>query len=89
MTTTKRFDVLIAGGGTMGTAAAWALSKRGVSVAVLEQFDHVHDYGSHGGHTRIFRHAYSEGAEYVPLMRRADDLWVELGSLLGLQIVHR
>lgn len=89
MTDIKRFDVLIAGGGTMGTAAAWALSKRGFSVGVFEQFHHVHDLGSHGGHTRIFRHAYSEGADYVPLMRRADKLWVELQEETGLDIVHR
>ncbi|MCC6943843.1 MAG: N-methyl-L-tryptophan oxidase [Thermomicrobiales bacterium] len=87
--TTTRFDVLIAGGGTMGTAAAWALSKRGVTVGVFEQFDHVNDLASHGGHTRIFRHAYSEGEDYVPLMRRADQLWVELGELTGQEIVHR
>ena len=73
----------------MGTAAAWALAKRGVSTLVLEQFSHVHAMGSHGGHTRIFRHAYSEGADYVPLMHRADQLWCELGEALGLNIVHR
>lgn len=83
------FDVLIAGGGTMGTAAAWALSRRGVSVGVFEQFEHVNSLGSHGGYTRIFRHAYSEGADYIPLMRRADALWVELGDLIGQPVVHR
>ena len=57
----RNFDVIVLGGGTMGTAAAWALSRRGVSTLVLEQFSHVHSLGSHGGHTRVFRHAYSEG----------------------------
>lgn len=73
----------------MGSASAWALAKRGVETIVLEQFGHVHTFGSHGGHTRIFRHAYSEGADYVPLMQKADDLWCELGDELGLDIVHR
>jgi monomeric sarcosine oxidase len=87
--TTLTTDVLIVGGGTMGTAAAWALAKRGVRATVLEQFSHVHALGSHGGHTRIFRHAYSEGAAYVPLMRRADALWQQLAEALGLDLVHR
>jgi monomeric sarcosine oxidase len=87
--TKAHFDVIVLGGGTMGSAAAWALAKRGVSALVIEQFGHVHERGSHGGHTRIFRHAYSEGADYVPLMQRADQLWCELGEELGLDIVHR
>ncbi len=89
MTRPVHVSVLVLGGGTMGTAAAWALAKRGVEAIVLEQFDHVHTFGSHGGQTRIFRHAYSEGADYVPLMRKADDLWCALGDELGLDIVHR
>ena len=57
----RTWDVIVLGGGTMGTAAAWALSQRGVSVLVLEQFGHIHSLGSHGGGTRMFRHAYAEG----------------------------
>jgi monomeric sarcosine oxidase len=87
--TDNHFEVIVLGGGTMGTAAAWALAKRGIDALVLEQYSHVHTMGSHGGHTRIFRHAYSEGADYVPLMQRADQLWCELGEQLGLDIVHR
>lgn len=85
----RTWDVIILGGGTMGTAAAWALSTRGVSVLVLEQFGHIHTLGSHGGGTRIFRHAYAEGPEYVPLMFHADDLWCSLENELGTHIVHR
>lgn len=83
------FDVIVLGGGTMGTAAAWALSTRGAKVLVLEQFGHIHTLGSHGGGTRIFRHAYAEGPEYVPLMFRADELWCALQEELGTEIVHR
>jgi monomeric sarcosine oxidase len=85
----RTWDVIVLGGGTMGTAAAWALSTRGVRVLVLEQFGHIHAMGSHGGGTRMFRHAYAEGYEYVPLMFHADDLWVALESELGTEIVHR
>ncbi|MGC4047599.1 MAG: N-methyl-L-tryptophan oxidase [Armatimonas sp.] len=85
----RTWDVIILGGGTMGTAAAWALSTRGASVLVLEQFGHIHTLGSHGGGTRIFRHAYAEGPEYVPLMFHADNLWCSLEQELGTNIVHR
>jgi monomeric sarcosine oxidase len=87
--TANHYDVIVLGGGAMGTATAWALAKRGVNALVIEQFAHVHAMGSHGGHTRIFRHAYSEGADYVPLMQSADQLWCQLGDELGLDIVHR
>lgn len=84
-----RFSVIIIGGGTMGSATAWALAKRGISALVLEQFDHIHDLGSHGAHTRIIRHAYHEGASYVPLVLQADALWQELEQVTDRQILYR
>jgi monomeric sarcosine oxidase len=73
----------------MGTAAAWALKKRGLSALVLERFSHVHDMGSHGGETRIIRHAYAESPEYVPLVLRADHLWQELEAETGERVLVR
>ena len=83
------YEVAIIGGGTMGTAAAWALAKRGVKSLVFEQFQHVHDQGSHGGETRIIRHAYAESPEYVPLVLDADRLWQELEAVSGERILIR
>lgn len=74
----ERADVIVVGGGTMGTAAGWALARQGRKVIVLEQFGHVHGFGSHGGRTRIFRHAYAEGSRYVPWTIGADRLWSEV-----------
>ncbi len=71
-------DVLVIGGGTMGTATGWALARAGHRVIVLEQFSHVHTLGSHGSNTRIFRHAYAEGEQYVPWTLEADRMWSEL-----------
>ncbi len=87
--TDRTWDVIVLGGGTMGTAAAWALAGRGASVLVLEQFGHIHTMGSHGGGTRMFRHAYAESPAYVPLMRRADELWCDLQHDVGTNIVYR
>jgi sarcosine oxidase len=83
------FDVIVLGGGTMGSAAAWALAKRGARTLVLEQFPHVHGFGAHGGRTRIIRHAYAESPEYVPLVQRADQLWLELEQETGLRVLYR
>jgi len=82
-------DVLVLGGGTMGTAAGWALARQGRSVTVLEQFQHIHTQGSHGGHTRIFRHAYAEGSRYVPWTIAADDAWSALQERTGIHLMTR
>lgn len=81
--------VIVVGGGTMGLAAAWALSRCGFAVELLERFEHVHELGSHGGHTRAFRHAYHEGADYVGLVRRADLEWTALGERVEDRLLVR
>lgn len=83
------YSVIVIGGGTMGTAAAWELAKRGERAIVFEQFGHVHTMGAHSGQTRVIRHAYAEGAEYVPLVLRADDLWEDLQAESGTKVFHR
>jgi monomeric sarcosine oxidase len=85
----RHTDVLVIGGGTMGTAAGWAIARRGYSVRVLEQFDHVNTQASHGGVSRIFRHAYAEGADYVPWALEADTLWHGLQERTGTPLIHR
>jgi len=81
--------VIVVGGGTMGLASAWALARRGAAVTVLERFGHVHDRGSHSGHTRIIRQAYHEGSSYVPLVQQADREWLALGRRTGQELLRR
>lgn len=73
----------------MGLASAWALARRGAAVTVLERFGHVHDRGSHSGHTRIIRQAYHEGSSYVPLVQQADREWLALGQRTGTELLRR
>ena len=80
---------IVVGGGTMGLASAWALATRGAQVDVFERFGHVHDHGSHSGHTRVIRQAYHEGSGYVPIVQEADRLWLELGAAAGLEVLVR
>ncbi|MBP1969102.1 monomeric sarcosine oxidase [Virgibacillus natechei] len=75
---TKHYDVIVVGAGSMGMAAGYYLAKQGVKVLLVDSFDPPHDKGSHYGDTRIIRHAYGEGREYVPLALRSQVLWDEL-----------
>src|SRR5439155_2732271 len=51
------------------------LARRGWRVLGLEQYDLLHEQGSSHGLTRIIRLAYHEDPSYVPLLRRAYELW--------------
>lgn len=81
-------DVIVAGVGGMGSAAVYQLARRGLRVLGLERFRAPHAMGSSHGVTRIIRLAYNEGPEYVPLGRRAYELWRELEARLGKQVLH-
>ncbi|HET6215046.1 MAG TPA: N-methyl-L-tryptophan oxidase [Micromonosporaceae bacterium] len=70
-----RPDVIVLGLGTMGAATAYQLAARGARVLGLDRFVPPHARGAHAGGSRIIRMAYAEGADYVPLVRRAYELW--------------
>jgi sarcosine oxidase len=74
----ERFDVVVVGVGGMGSAALYHLARRGKRVLGIERFDLLHEQGSSHGLTRIIRLAYFEHPDYVPLLRRAYELWREL-----------
>ncbi len=82
------YDAIIIGVGGMGSATLFHLANSGCKVLGLEQFDVPHEFGSSHGSTRIIRLAYSEGDEYVPLLRSAYEYWRELESVSGESILH-
>lgn len=73
----ERVDVAVVGGGLMGAAAAWAAARRGLSVALHEQFEPAHTRGSSHGSARIVRRGYSD-ALYTRLSGEAFELWREV-----------
>jgi sarcosine oxidase len=83
-----RYDVVVVGVGGMGSAALYHLARRGKRVLGLERFDLLHEHGSSHGLTRIIRLAYFEHPDYVPLLRRAYELWRELEAEAGEQLLH-
>jgi sarcosine oxidase len=84
----ERFDSIVVGVGGMGSAALYHLARRGQRVLGLERFTVPHALGSSHGVTRIIRLAYYEDSAYVPLLRRAYELWRELESAAGEQLLH-
>jgi monomeric sarcosine oxidase len=83
------YDVAIIGLGTMGSLTALELTKRGQKVIGFDSFAPPHDRGSHSGDTRIFRTAYAEHPDYVPLALRAGTLWEQLGEELEASLLNR
>ncbi|TCJ00945.1 FAD-dependent oxidoreductase [Cytobacillus praedii] len=83
------YDVIVVGAGSMGMAAGYFLSKSGKKTLLLDSFNPPHNNGSHHGETRIIRHAYAEGEQYVPFVLKAQELWHDLERETGKQLdVH-
>ena len=82
-----RYDAIVIGLGGMGSASAYHLARRGRRVLGLEQYQPLHELGSSHGLTRIIRLAYHEDPAYVPLLRRAYELWHELETTAGEQLL--
>jgi sarcosine oxidase len=82
------YDVIIVGLGAMGSAAAYHLARRGQRVLGLDAFPAGHTLGSSHGETRIIRMAYFEHPNYVPLLRRAYELWEQLEREAQTTLLH-
>lgn len=72
------YDAIVLGVGGMGSAALYHLARRGLRVLGIERYNIPHEMGSSHGLTRIIRLAYYEHPSYVPLLRRAYELWRQL-----------
>ena len=83
------FDIGVIGLGVMGSAVTDALAGRGARVVAFDRSTPPHTLGSSHGHTRIIREAYYEHPLYVPLVRRAYDLWAELERAAGERLFVR
>src|SRR6185369_12846824 len=70
------------------SAACMHLARRGAKVLGIEQFDIPHALGSSHGYSRMIRMAYYEHPDYVPLLRRAYDLWRELQATSGQRLLE-
>jgi sarcosine oxidase len=80
--------VAVIGTGTMGSMTLWRLARAGITAIGFEQYTLGHDRSAAGGESRIFRVAYREGPQYVPLLLRACDLWRELEAETGRELLN-
>ena len=83
----RTFDVIVAGLGGMGSAAACHLAARGRRVLGLDRHTPFHDLGSSHGTSRIIRQAYFESPVYVPLLLRAYELWRQIERDSGVSLL--
>jgi sarcosine oxidase len=84
----QHYDVIVAGVGGMGAAACHHLARKRQRVLGLERFDIGHGMGSSHGMSRIIRLAYFEGTQYVPIVKRAHELWTETGREAGMDLLY-
>jgi sarcosine oxidase len=82
-------DLIIIGAGAVGSAALRAAAEAGARVLGLEQYTPAHPRGSSHGHSRIFRHAYFEHPDYVPLLRHATARLESLEREASTRLLHR
>ncbi|WP_250005850.1 N-methyl-L-tryptophan oxidase [Actinoplanes sp. M2I2] len=81
------YDVIVVGLGGMGSAAAQQLAARGQRVLGLEKYGPAHDRGASHGGSRVTRQSYFEGPEYVPLLLRAYELFDQLATDSGRDVI--
>ncbi len=84
-----RYDVIVAGLGAMGSAAAYQLTRLGASVLGIDRYTPPHAFGSTHGDTRITRLAIGEGSEYVPLVRRSHEIWRDIEGRTGADLLRQ
>jgi sarcosine oxidase len=83
------YDVAVIGIGTMGSFACCELARRGRRVIGFDRFVPPHGRGSHSGDTRVFRIAYAEHPDYVPLAQRASELWDQYAAMAKVRLLTR
>ncbi|MEL6108517.1 MAG: N-methyl-L-tryptophan oxidase, partial [Planctomycetota bacterium] len=82
------YDAIVVGLGGVGSATLYQLAARGLKVLGIDQYTPPHPHGSSHGQTRVFRTAYFEHPSYVPLLRRAADLWRETERRCDSKLYH-
>lgn len=85
---TNIYDVIVLGGGIVGAATAYALSKQNQRVALIDQFEPNHKHGSSHGDGRIVRFNYTEQI-YVEMAMQVFPLWEDLSKTVGKPLIQR
>ena len=81
------YDAIVIGLGAMGSATVYQLASHGIKVLGLEKFSLNHINGSSHGKTRIIRTSYFHNPFYVPLVKRAFELWSRAQAESGRDLI--
>jgi len=84
-----KVEVVVLGIGGVGAFALRALAQQGVKPLGIEQFVPGHDLGSSHGGTRVYRHAYFEHPDYVPLLLHSSAAFGELQEVSNRPLMVR
>ncbi|MTI45551.1 sarcosine oxidase [Roseibium hamelinense] len=76
-------NIIVVGAGISGLSTAWALTKQGVSVTLVEQGPVPNPLGASGDQHRIIRRAYGGQGGYQRRIGAAFDAWDALWDDLG------
>jgi sarcosine oxidase len=87
--TRQCYDVAVVGLGGMGSSIAYHLSGLRLRVVGIDRYAVPHPYGSSHGGSRLIRLAYFEDSSYVPLLKRAYQLWDELQVEARQQLIFQ
>jgi len=84
---TREAEIVIVGGGAMGSATAWHLARRRRDVLLLERFSPGHAMGASHGASRNFNVSYDR-PEYLDMLVDALPLWRELEQETNTTLVE-
>ena len=84
-----KYDFIIVGLGTVGSAACMTLARRGFTVLGIDQYPPPHNMGSHHGSSRSVRCAYLEGTSYVSMALSSWELWRKLEKDSGQKLLTK
>ena len=82
-----KYDFIIVGLGTAGSATCMTLARRGFTVLGIDKYRPPHNMGSHHGSSRSVRRAYLEGTSYVSMALRSWELWRKLEKDSGQKLL--
>ncbi len=80
-------SIVIVGAGTFGASLAWWLSREGVQVTLVDQFEPGDRRATSGGETRLIRCGHGADPGYTESARRARTLWRELEAESGADLL--
>jgi sarcosine oxidase len=76
----EKTDVVVIGGGTMGSMISWRLTARGYKVVCVEAHGVAHSRSAVAGDSRLFRRSYRGTTELNDVLATAEEQWNALNS---------